>query len=182
MKPQFAQVSGKASPRRSTAVLPIAWSSVTRSSQPYHSSCPQNGHDGRAPRLRKKSKIGGFAIIRLATVPQRTRRDPSGARPGWLDRRRDGEGEGRRCSTGPSNRVEAHAGDAERGARLLGVSESVAESIAYALPSNREWQARIRSLLSDRLGEAPLRLAMTEGRLMTSDDGVEYAVGAQRRA
>ena len=94
MKPQFAQVRGKASPRRSTDVLPIAWSSVTRSSQPCHSSCPQNGQDGRAPRLRKKSKIGGFAIIRLATVAHRARRDRSRARPGRLDRMRDGEGEG----------------------------------------------------------------------------------------
>jgi hypothetical protein len=57
MKPQFAHVSGNASMPRSTAALPAACSSATRSSQPCHSSAPQNGHVMRAPRLRKKSKI-----------------------------------------------------------------------------------------------------------------------------
>ena len=69
MKPQFAQVRGNASPRRSIVPLPIAWSSVILSSQPCQSSCPQNGHDARAPRLFKKSKMGGLGFsIRIATV------------------------------------------------------------------------------------------------------------------
>ena len=72
MKPQFAQVSGNASPRRSMVPLPIAWSSVIRSSQPCQSSCPQNGHAMRAARLCRKSKMGCFGDIRIATVAHRT--------------------------------------------------------------------------------------------------------------
>ena len=71
MNPQFAQVSGTASVRRSSVPLPTAWSSVTRSSQPCQSSWPQKGQDMRASRLRKKSKMGGLVVTRSATVAQR---------------------------------------------------------------------------------------------------------------
>ena len=71
MNPQLVHVSGNASARRSSVPLPIAWSSVTCSSHPCQSSWPQNGQDMRAPRLRKKSKTGGFAVIRIATVAHR---------------------------------------------------------------------------------------------------------------
>ena len=81
MKPQFEQVSGNAWPRRSMAPLPIAWSSVTRSSQPCQSSWPQNGQDMRAPRLRKKSKMGCFAVIRAANLAHRPN-----AKARWLTR------------------------------------------------------------------------------------------------
>jgi len=57
MNPQFTQVSGNASVFRSTVSRPPTCSSETRSSQPCHSSPPQNGQLIRAPRLLKKSKI-----------------------------------------------------------------------------------------------------------------------------
>jgi hypothetical protein len=57
MKPQLAQVSGKASLLLSTVSLSPTVSSATRSSHPCHCSCPQNGQLIRASRLLRKSKM-----------------------------------------------------------------------------------------------------------------------------
>jgi hypothetical protein len=70
---------------------------VTRSSQPCQSSWPQNGQDMRAPRLRKKSKMGGFAVIRFATVAHRPSAPAQGQSP---SRRSRPAGSVRQCPPG----------------------------------------------------------------------------------
>ncbi len=77
--------------------------------------------------------------------------------------------------------LEADAGDPVRGARLLGVSESISESIAYTEPSNARWDAEIRSMLRNRLGDAAFTATLSDGRELSVAEGIEYALERGRR-
>ena len=96
MKPQFPQVSGNASPCRSTASLPTACSSVIRSSQPCQSSLRRTGmrcglpgsagsRRSASPSFASHSPTTHAAVIRPveashATRPSRDRRASAHAR------------------------------------------------------------------------------------------------------
>jgi predicted ATPase/DNA-binding CsgD family transcriptional regulator len=71
-------------------------------------------------------------------------------------------------------------GQAERSARLWGAAESLRDSLGIAFsPFERSYYEPYVSAAQDRLDEASWDAAWTEGRAMTSEQAVEYALETQ---
>jgi len=65
----------------------------------------------------------------------------------------------------------------ERGARLFGAAEALREMIGAPLPNAKRANFdRYREEARDALGRADLKAAWTEGRLMSLDQAIEYAL------
>ena len=74
-----------------------------------------------------------------------------------------------------SAEVAARRGETVRAARLLGAADALREEIGYASdPLDREQRARIAAVLGD---DATLVSAQSQGRALTIDDAVAYALG-----
>jgi DNA-binding NarL/FixJ family response regulator len=71
-------------------------------------------------------------------------------------------------------------GQAERSAQLWGAAESLRDSLGIAFsPFERSYYEPYVSAAQDRLDEASWDAAWTEGRAMTSEQAVEYALETQ---
>jgi hypothetical protein len=76
--------------------------------------------------------------------------------------------------------VEASVGDAERAARLVGAVEAVTERMSYVLRSNQlDRQERTIEALRERLGDSDLERARAEGRRLSDEDAIAYAVAPE---
>jgi hypothetical protein len=72
--------------------------------------------------------------------------------------------------------VAAHRGETARAARLLGASDALSEEMGLALtyPEQKKQRARIASVLD---GDDAAQAAQSEGRALTLEEAVAYALG-----
>ena len=78
------------------------------------------------------------------------------------------------CLVG-SAEVAVQRGEMARAARLLGAADALREEIGYSPePGEREQRERVATALGD---DAALVAAQSEGRTLTLDDAVAYALG-----
>jgi hypothetical protein len=75
--------------------------------------------------------------------------------------------------------VSASLGQSERAARLFAAAEVVREGIAYALPGpdRNEFQDTIGAIRA-KIGDTAFTAASAEGRAMTLEQAIEYALAA----
>jgi non-specific serine/threonine protein kinase len=73
--------------------------------------------------------------------------------------------------------VSAMAGDWERAARLAGAAEVLREAIGYELePADDAFRERYLAAARERAGHAGIQAALVEGRAMTLDAAIDYAL------
>jgi hypothetical protein len=82
-------------------------------------------------------------------------------------------------ATVPGEEVAQLAGARRRAARLFGTAEALREAIGAPLqPSEQEPYRRQVSRVQDLIGEELLAAAWAEGRAMTLDEAIDYALEA----
>jgi hypothetical protein len=74
--------------------------------------------------------------------------------------------------------ISAAEGEAERAARLFGAAEALREAVGYQhTPEEDPWRGPYLASARSRLGEEAREEALAEGRAMTLERAIAYALG-----